>query len=282
MLSSQWDNRPIQGVGIGLRSPHYEIIERELPQVPWFEVLSDNYMGKGGSALQHLENIRNNYPITFHGVGMSLGSTDPLNLDYLQSLKSLINRFEPTHVSDHLCWMSVGGHYAHDLLPLPYTDEALNHIADRIQQVQDILGRKILVENVSSYMRYKHSAMFEWEFYHAVVERADCDMLLDINNIYVSAYNHKFDAEDYLTSVPAERVREFHLAGYEDQGDLLLDTHGQRVHPPVWDLYENALQCFGPIPTLLEWDTDIPEFAVLEEEAARARLMMEEECRDVA
>ncbi len=272
----------IQGVGVGLRAPHYQFIERAKPQIPWFEILVDNYLGKGGAALQHLERVRQDYPITFHGVGMSLGSTDPLNMTYLERLKALIERFEPVHVSDHLCWISVDGHYAHDLLPLPYIPETVTHVAQRIRRVQELLGQRIAIENVSTYLGYKSSVMEEWEFLTQVVEQADCDILLDVNNIYVSAYNHGFEPMTYLESVPADRVREFHLAGYEDQGTHLLDTHGTAVRAPVWDLYHEALSHFGPVPTLIEWDNNIPEFNILQAEADKAMALMSEVCRDVA
>ncbi len=269
---------PIQGVGIGLRTPHYGVIQHDKPPVPWFEVLIDNYLGKGGSPLTHLEQVCRDYPVTFHGVGMSLGSTDPLNMDYLKRLKQLVERFEPACVSDHLCWISVGGHYAHDLLPLPYVKQVVDHVAERIQRVQDFIGRRILVENVSSYLTYRPSVMEEWEFLCRVVGAADCDILLDINNIYVSARNHGFDPMDYLRAVPVARVREFHLAGYEDQGEYLLDTHGSVVHAPVWALYRKALAHFGPVPTLIEWDNNIPAFGVLQAEAAKAGAIMDEVC----
>ncbi len=273
---------PIHGVGIGLRSPHYTIIEQTKPAVPWFEVLIDNYLNKGGSARQHLHKIRQQYPITFHGVSMSIGSADPINRDYLLALKLARDEFEPVHISDHLCWSSINGQYSHDLLPLPYVEKTIQHVVDRIQQVQDFLQQQILIENVSSYLQYSISAMHEWEFLVEIVERADCYILLDINNIYVSAYNHSIDPVRYLEAIPAERIREMHLAGYEDQGTHLLDTHSQAVHPPVWQLYEQALQGFGPVPTLIEWDNDIPDFAVLQREANTANRIMHKVCRNVA
>jgi hypothetical protein len=273
---------PIQGVGIGLRAPHYTFIERERPAVPWLEVLADNYLGKGGSALHHLERIRRDYAVTFHGVGMSLGSADPLDMAYLRRLKRLMGRIEPAWVSDHLCWTCVDGRHAHDLLPLPYVEEAVEHVATRIGRVQDFLGQRILVENVSTYLGLRASTLTEWEFLVRVAERSDCDILLDINNIYVSACNTGFAARDYLSAVPVGRVREFHLAGYEDRGSHLLDTHGEAVHEPVWDLYGQAIQRFGPVPTLIEWDNNIPGFSVLLAEAARARACLCEAGRDVA
>lgn len=243
--------------------------------MPWFEVLVDNYLAEGSAPLQDLEKIRRDYAVTFHGVGLSLGSTDPLDTRYLRRLEELIERYEPAWCSEHLCWISAGGDYVHDLLPLPYVEEAARHVARRIRQVQDFLGRRILIENVSSYLAYKASVLEEWEFLRLVVEEADCDILLDVNNVYVSARNHGFDPHEYLSAIPAERVRELHLAGYDDRGTHLLDTHGARVHPPVWDLYREALARFGRVPTLLEWDTDIPDFEVLQAEAASAARLLE-------
>ena len=261
---------PISGVGLGLRAPHYQTILNDLPTVPWFEALTDNYLNEGGYPLHFLERVASHYPLTFHGVGMSLGGTDPLDLNYLDKVKRLSNRFEPVYISDHLCWTAHGGLHSNDLLPLPYTEEAVKHVAKRIRQAQDYLGRRLLIENVSSYLSYQESAMSEAEFFVAVVEEADCDILCDINNIYVSAKNHQFDAKAYIDAVPASRVKEMHLAGFENQGDFLLDTHGYPVHEPVWELYQHALAHFGEVPTLIEWDSNIPEFSVLLEERRRA------------
>ena len=273
---------PISGVGLGLRAPHYSTILEQQPAVPWFEVLIDNYFCKGGQALKRLEAVRQHYPITFHSVGMSLGSSNPLNQDYLKQLKHLINVFEPTYVSDHLCWSAVDSYFLHDLLPLPYKSNVVTYVADRIQQVQDCLGRRLLLENVSSYLGYKESVMQEWEFLLRIVERADCDILLDINNIYVSASNHDFNANDYLEAMPANRIKELHLAGYEDQGTHLLDTHGEAIHEPVWQLYEQAIEKFGPIPTLVEWDNNIPGFDVLYAEGQKAEAILQQGVRSVA
>ena len=273
---------PIRGAGIGLRTPHFSALEQDKPAIPWLEVPIDNYMIAGGQALQHLERIRRDYPITFHGVGMSLGSVDPLNTNYLRRLRQLLRRFEPAWLSDHLCWTSVDGHYLHELLPLPYVDEAVQHVSRRIREVQDFLGRRLLIENVSSYLQFTHSHMQEWEFLAAVAEAADCDILLDINNIHVSASNHRFDARHYLDALPLARVRELHLAGYEDCGTHLLDTHGAPVHEPVWTLYRQALARFGALPTLIEWDNAIPPLPVLQAEAARAQRYLDEAGRDAA
>lgn len=260
----------ISGVGIGLRAPHYQTILETQPDVPWFEALTDNYLNDGGYPLHYLEKVREHYPLTFHGVGMSLGGTDPLDLSYLNKVKQLANRFDASYVSDHLCWTSKDSLHSNDLLPMPYTDEAVRHVAKRIQQAQEVLERRLLIENVSSYMSYQASEMSEAEFFAAVVEEADCDILCDINNIYVSAYNHGFDAKDYLKQVPPERVKEMHLAGFEDQGRFLLDTHGYPVHAPVWELYASAIERFGKVPTLIEWDSNIPSFDVLQAERQRA------------
>lgn len=262
-------NRPLQKTGVGLRAPHFQHIIKHKPKIPWFEILIDNYLG-GGPALYQLEQIRNNYPITFHGVGMSLGSTDKLNMSYLRKLKQRISEFEPEHISDHLCWTSLGGYYAHDLLPLPYITQSIATVVEHVKQVQDYLGTRILIENVSSYLHYKQSVMDEWQFLTAIAEQADCDILLDINNIVVSARNFNTNAQTYLDAIPIERVKEIHLAGYEDLQTHYLDTHGQAVQADVWDLYNKALQRFGTVPSLIEWDNNIPEFYVLSAEADKA------------
>ena len=266
---------PLDGVGLGLRAAHYSYIHDNKPDIPWFEVLIDNYLEKSEIITDHLIQIRRDYPITFHGVGMSIGSTDPLNMEYLQQLRTAIARYQPVHISDHLCWTGVNFEYAHDLLPLPYTMEAARHVAGRIQQVQDFLRQRILIENVSTYLSYADSYQHEAEFLNEVVTRADCDILLDVNNIYVSAFNQGFDPIHYLELIPAARVKEYHLAGYEDQGTHLLDTHGRAVHAPVWELYEQTLAIIGPRPTLIEWDNDIPEFPVLVTEATKAQQRLE-------
>lgn len=266
----------ISGVGVGFRANHFEYIEQNKPDIPWFEVLIDNYMLDAGSSLYYLEKAAEAYPVTFHGVGMSLGSVDELNKDYLSKLKQRIKQFNPVYISDHLCWTSVNGYHSHDLLPMPYTDEAIKMLVKHIQQVQDFLERRILIENVSSYCSFKGSTLQEWEFLKIVAEDADCDILLDINNIHVSAINHNLDAKEYLKHIPVERVKEMHLAGYTDMGTHLLDTHGEAVHEPVWRLYEQALIRFGDIPTLIEWDNDIPEFYVLEGEAKKAEEILKQ------
>jgi len=269
-MTTHFPPSQITGAGLGLRSEHYQDILTHNPPVPWFEVLSDNYLGDGGQPLHYLERIRENYPITLHGVGMSLGSADPLNLEYLRRLKRLANWMEPAYISDHLAWISINGCYLSDLAPLPYTEAVMEHVAQRIIQAQDFLEQRILIENPSTYVAFNTSTISEWAFIQGVVDKADCDLLLDVNNIYVSASNHGFDPLNYLNAIPTERVKEIHLAGYEEQEGYLFDTHGYQVHPPVWDLYQTALERFGAVPTLIEWDTDIPSFEVLMAEADKA------------
>jgi uncharacterized protein len=262
---------PSLGFGVGLRRPHYNLILDTHPKVDWFEVISENFMVEGGRALEVLEGVREHYPIAMHGVSMSIGSTDPLNRSYLRKLRELARRFEPAWISDHLCWTGVGGHNLHDLLPLPYTEEAIKHVVARIRRVQDTLERPILIENVSSYMAFADSTMTEWEFISTIAEEADCGILLDINNIFVSAFNHRFDANEYVDAVPVERVVQYHLAGHSDHGTHLLDTHDHPVRDEVWALYERAARRFGEVAAIVEWDDNIPEFAVLAEASERAR-----------
>ena len=265
--------------GIGLRAPHYQAFLADQPDVGWIEVHSENYFGEGGAPLEYLERARNHYPLSLHGVGASLGSADALNLDHLKRLKRLVDRFEPGLVSEHLCWSSIDGRYLNDLLPLPYTEEALGHVSSRIAQIQDYLGRRILIENLSSYLQYRHSVLSEWEFLAEVARRADCGILLDINNIYVSSRNHKFDALHYLNGIPIDRVQEMHLAGHTvnryPDGEVWIDTHNAPVCDDVWALYRRALTRFGKLPTLIEWDTDLPALSVLVGEAQTVRHYME-------
>jgi uncharacterized protein len=266
---------PFLGFGVGLRPKHYTQALEAHPGVDWFEVISENFMVSGGRPRHILETVRARYPVALHGVSLSIGSTDPLNRDYLRQLNELARRIAPAWISDHLCWTGVGGHNLHDLLPLPYTEEAIAHVAGRVQQVQDLLGRRILLENVSTYFEYQHSVMPEWEFLIEVAERADCGILLDINNIFVSAFNHGFSADAYLHAVPVERVHQFHLAGHSDRGPFLHDTHDHPVADAVWELYAQAVRRFGQVSTLIEWDDHIPPLAVLQAEAARARRVAE-------
>jgi uncharacterized protein (UPF0276 family) len=253
----------IQGFGLGLRRQHYETILAERPALDWFEILTENYLVPGGKPLHYLDRIRALYPMVMHGVSLSIGSSDPLNRAYLAEVKALIERIQPAWLSDHLCWTGVGGVNLHDLLPLPYTEEALRHVVARVRQVQDFLGRQILLENVSSYLTYQMSAMSEWEFLAAVASEADCLILLDINNIYVSAFNHGFDPLAYLDGIPVDRVRQFHLAGHLNLGTHIVDTHDHPVIDAVWSLYEEAVRRFGVVPTMIERDDNIPELGEL-------------------
>ena len=261
--------------GIGLRSPHVTRVRAERPAVAWLEVHSENYFVEGGPAIAALEDIRRDYPISLHGVGMSLGSADALDAGHLARLKELIARIDPAAVSEHLCWSHVDGRHLNDLLPLPYTDEALTLVCERVDAVQSALRRTLLVENVSAYVRFDDDAMSEWAFVVAVARRTGCKLLFDVNNIYVNAVNHGFDASDYLAAIPGDAVAEIHLAGFDASGRCLIDTHGARVAAPVWALYRDAVARFGPKPTLIEWDTDIPPLEVLLDEAAQAQAILE-------
>ena len=259
------------GFGLGLRTDHYETILADKPPVDWFEVITENYLVPGGKPLYYLDRIRADYPMVMHGVSLSIGGMDALNFDYLRQVKALAERIEPAWISDHLCWTGVNGVNLHDLMPLPYTEEAVRHVVKRVNRVQDFLGRRILLENVSSYVSYAHSEMTEWQFLSAVAEQADCLILLDINNIYVSAHNHGFEASVYLDNVPVDRIRQFHLAGHLDQGNIIIDSHGDAIIDPVWSLYETALRRFGPVSTMIERDDNIPPFPVLLAELEQAR-----------
>lgn len=263
---------PHTGFGLGLRVPHYEEIAAAPPRdVDWFEILSENYMVPGGRPLFWLDRIRADYPMVMHGVSLSIGSTDPLDRDYLVALKALAARVQPMWISDHLCWTGVASRNLHDLMPLPYTEEALGHVVARIQQVQEFLGRQLLIENVSSYVNYKASELAEWEFVAEVVRRADCHLLLDVNNIHVSAFNHGFDPLKYLDAIPAGSVRQIHLAGHSNCGNYIIDTHDAPIVDAVWDLYAHAIRRFGHVPTMIERDDQIPPLAELVTELDRAR-----------
>lgn len=264
--------------GIGLRAPHMQAFLEGHPEIAWLEVHSENYFAEGGRAPIELDRIRRDYPVSLHGVGLSLGSTDPLDQGHLAKLKRAVERYSPALVSEHLCWVSVAGGHFHDLLPLPYTDEALAHVAARVAEVQEHLGRQILIENVSSYLEFEHSTMPEWDFLREVAARSGCGILLDVNNIFVNAVNHAFDPHRYIDAIPAHDVQEIHLAGHlEKQVDgvrLLIDTHDRPVKDAVWDLYAYALEILGPKPTLIEWDSTLPELAVLLAEAGRAETLL--------
>ena len=265
---------PVQA-GIGLRAPHLRRVLDERPPVAWFEVHSENYFAAGGPALAALESVRRDYPLSLHGVGMSLGSADTPDPIHLRKLKALIERIDPAAISEHLCWSSIGGRWLNDLLPLPYTGEALNTVCAHIDQVQETIGRPLLIENVSSYLRFLPEDMPEWAFVAEVARRTGCGLLLDVNNIHVSAVNHGFAADDFLAGIPVGTVHEIHLAGYETVDGLLIDTHSRPVYPEVWALYRRALARFGPQPTLIEWDQDIPELDVLLGEAATAQAFLD-------
>jgi len=257
--------------GLGLRHQHYEEIAAAPGKVSWFEALSENYMVPGGLPLHWLDRFRRDYPMALHGVSMSIGSIDPLDMTYLDGLKALARRVEPMWVSDHLCFTGLRGQNMHDLLPLPYTEEALDHVAGRIARVQDHLGCRLVIENVSSYVTYSASELSEWEFIAELARRADCEILLDVNNVYVSAFNHEFDAMAFLRAMPRERVRQFHLAGHEHQGTHIIDTHDHPIVPGVWDLYAEAVRLFPGVPTMIERDDKIPPYAELLEELDGAR-----------
>ena len=281
--SSKCEVTPIPAsAGVGLRAPHYREVIDTHPDVAWFEVHSENFFADGGKPHEILEQVRAQYPLSLHGVGLSLGSTDPLNVWHLEKLKGLIDRYEPGLVSEHLCWCSVDNHYLNDLLPLPYTKEALQHVVERIEQVQDYLGRQILIENLSSYLQFTDSTIPEWEFLSNVATASGCAILLDVNNIYVNAHNHGFDPVVYLEAIPVSAVKEMHLAGHSNEGDCLIDTHSKPVTDAVWQLYAHAVARFGRLPTLIEWDTDIPPLDVLLNEAARAEKIMEKRYERVA
>jgi hypothetical protein len=262
--------------GIGLRTPHQRQVLAERPDVGWLEVHSENFFARGGQVLNVLERARSHYPLSLHGVGLSLGSADPLSAEHLSLLKGLVQRFEPGLVSDHLCWGAVGGRHLNDLLPLPYTEEALAVVCRNVGAAQEVLGRQILVENVSSYLQFCESSIPEWEFLAEVARRSGCGILLDVNNIYVSSVNHGFDALAYLDAVPPQAVQEIHLAGFDSNGACLIDTHGKPVHGPVWNLYGEALSRLGPVPTLIEWDTDLPALEILLGEARKAQEILDQ------
>jgi uncharacterized protein (UPF0276 family) len=271
-LTSVTNPRPVPArAGIGLRAEHHAAVLEGLPAVGWLEAHSENHFAAAGAAHGALDRIREHYPISLHGVGLSLGSTDPLDREHLALLRLAIERYQPALVSEHLSWGSVGGRHTNDLLPLPYTEEALRHLVSRVCEAQDALGRLLLMENVSSYLRFRDSGLTEWDFLAALARESGCGILLDVNNIYVSAFNHGFDAHQYLAAMPAEAIQEIHLAGHSsrnlDGHELLIDTHDARVAPGVWALYEAAIARFGRVPTLIEWDTDLPALEVLVAEA---------------
>ena len=261
------------GHGIGLRTAHFPELLAAPPPTDWLEAISENFMAPGGRPLAVLEKVRREVPVVLHGVSLSVGSTDPLSERYLDALDALARRIEPAWISDHLAWGSLGGRYAHDLWPLPYTEEALRHVVERVRRVQDRLGRQILLENPSSYVSFRVSELPEWQFLSEVAERADCGILLDVNNVHVSARNHGFDPLVYLDGIPADRVGQLHLAGHQDRGRYLLDSHDHEVPGAVWDLYRETLARVGPVSTLVEWDDHVPPLGRLVRESERARAL---------
>ncbi len=260
------------GFGLGLRPQHYEaLLGEHRGSVSWLEALTDNYLVPGGRPLHYLERLRAHYPVVLHGVSLSIGSTDPLNLDYVRSVKALADRIEPAWISDHLCWTGVDGVNLHDLMPLPFTEETVRHVVSRVHAVQDLLGRQLTLENVSSYVSFAADEMTEWEFLREIAERADCRLLLDVNNVYVSSVNHGFEPLAFLRGVPVDRVQQFHLAGHQSQGDYLIDTHDEPVCEEVWQLYAAAVARFGAVATMIERDDKIPDLPDLLAELQRAR-----------
>ncbi len=262
----------LQGFGVGLRTEHYNAFESDRqPRVDWLEIISENYMVPGGAPLWHLDRIRRDYPMVMHGVSMNLGGNAPLDMAYLRDLKALADRVQPAWVSDHLCWTGVDGLNLHDLLPVPYTQPCLRHMADRIQRVQDFLQRRLVIENPSSYIAFAADEMLEWEFMAELLQRTDCDLLLDVNNVYVSSVNHGFDAHEYIRAIAPQRVHQIHLAGHNDHGGYLIDTHDQPVSESVWALYQFTLSHCGDVPTMIERDDHIPPLEALLDELDTAR-----------
>ena len=259
------------GFGLGLRPQHYPAILDGTPEVDWFEILSENYMVEGGRPLAKLMAVRERYPMVMHGVSLSIGSTDPLDMNYLARLKALAERVEPAIISDHLCWTGIGGLNMHDLLPLPLTEEALAHVVSRVDQVQSFLGRTIALENASTYVTFAQDAIPEWEFLAEIARRAGCRLLLDVNNVYVSAFNHDFRATDYIDAIPRDSVAYIHLAGHEHNKTYIIDSHDHPVVEDVWQLYAYAIQRLGPVATMIERDDKIPPLEELIQELAHAR-----------
>lgn len=271
---------PLLLTGIGLRSEHHHDLLEKRPRIAWVEVHSENYFAEGGKSIHFLEKVRCDYPISLHSLGLSLGSTDDLNWQHLKKLHDLAMRIGPCLISDHLSWSSIDGHYLHDLLPLPYTEEVVNHVVARIQQVQEYLKRQILIENISSYICYESSMMSEHEFLKSVAIKSGCGILLDINNIYVSASNLHFNPQEYIAAIPTQLVQEIHLAGFTtttiDGSEILIDSHNRAIMPAVWELFHQAIQQLGPKPTIIEWDTDLPSLETLCLEAYRAENILRE------
>ena len=268
---------PNLGLGVGLRTAHFPYILQHNPTVDWFEIISENFMDSGGRPRYILEQIAERYPVVMHGVSLSIGSTDPLNFDYLNKLKRLAETSNARWVSDHLCWTGIAGLNTHDLLPIPLNEQTLKHVVERVRVVQDVLERPLVLENPSSYVTFANSTIPEWEFLSLLAEEADCGLLLDVNNVYVSSVNHDFDPQQYIRSIPAHRVVQFHIAGHTHCGTHIIDTHDDHVVDPVWDLYRLAHQRTGGAATLLEWDAKIPEFPVVHAEVLKAKQYMNSE-----
>ncbi|MBI4556736.1 MAG: DUF692 domain-containing protein [Candidatus Hydrogenedentes bacterium] len=265
------------GLGVGLRTTHFPYILEHWPSVDWFEVISENFMDSQGRPRYVLEKVAEHYPVVMHGVSLSIGSTDPLNIDYLRRLKALARDIKPRWISDHICWTGVATRNTHDLLPVPFTEETLRHIVARVRLVQDYLERPFVLENPSSYVQFRGSTMSEWEFITRLAEETDCALLLDVNNVYVSSFNHDLDPAEFIRSIPHERVVQFHLAGHTNYVTHLIDTHDHHVVDPVWELYRLAHRLTGGVSTLLEWDAKIPPFETVHNEVLKAKQFMEEQ-----
>jgi uncharacterized protein (UPF0276 family) len=263
------------GFGVGLRAEHFDYIERHEPAIDWFEIITENFIDSRGRPRATLDWIVERYPVVMHGVSLSIGSTDPLDFDYLSKLKRLAEEIEPAWVSDHVCWTGVAGVNTHDLLPIPFTEESLGHIAARVETVQDFLERPLVLENPTTYARFTVSTMSEWEFLARLAEETGCGLLIDVNNVYVASVNHGFDTDDYLRALPHDRIVQLHLGGHTDVGSHVIDTHDRAVSDAVWEVYRTMIELTGPISTLLEWDEDIPPLPVMQEELERARSLVE-------
>lgn len=259
------------GYGVGLRAQHYEYILENKPKIDWFEIITENYIDSHKGYWQFLSDLRKDYPIVMHGVSLSIGSTDDFNLDYLNKIKKLAEHIKAPWVSDHLCYTGIGGVNTHDLLPVPYSKVMLEHIIGRIKKVQDILGRNIVLENPSSYLEFEESEMPEWEFMRQMAVKSDCGILLDVNNIFVSSFNHQFDAKKYIDEIPVEYICQIHLAGHTNKGNIIIDTHSDHVIDEVWQLYKYTIETKGKITTMVEWDEKIPDFPVLQKEIEKAK-----------
>ena len=264
------------GLGVGLRTVHFSHILQQQPPVDWFEIISENFINSQGRARYVLEQLAERYPIVMHGVSLSIGSTDPLDFDYLKKLKRLAKEVNAGWISDHLCWTGVAGRNTHDLLPIPFNQQTLRHVVDRVRVVQDFLGRPLVLENPSSYVTFRDSTMDEWEFITRMAEETDCGLLLDVNNVYVSCFNHDMDPVEFVSSLPHQRIVQFHLAGHSNYTTHLIDTHDNHVIDPVWELYRLAHKLTGGVSTLLEWDAKIPPFPVIHEEVLKAKQFMGE------